>query len=237
MTLEQKVQMLLDLHEIQNVASLHEYYHSALMHKEELEAIWAKKTPGVSWTNNAGKYDGLASVKKVYGDFNLTHKKLCLEALHKIDPSIEVKPENYGAGMLWVHQLTTPVIQVAGDGKTAKGVWMSAGSVTNPGMAGDKMEALWTYEKYGIDFVKEDGQWKIWHLHLFVDYYCPTDSCWTEKGKNIAAEGAGGEDPDKGFPVPDIGADFYKGYTISTIPKMEPKPPVPYYTFSETFSY
>jgi hypothetical protein len=238
MTLEQKVQLALDLHEIQNVASLHEYYHSAMMHKEELEAIWAQKTPGVSWTNNTDKYEGMASLKRFYVEHLVKDKQRSLEALNKIDPSIKVIPENYGAGILWSHMLTTPVIEVAGDGKTAKGVWMSFGHVTGP--MGGKMSAVWAYEKYGMDFVKEDGKWKLWHLHTFVDFYCPIDASWTDATKNIAS-GVGQrveEEPGAAdFPKGDKRGVFYKGYSLSTVPKMEPKPPVPYYTFSETFSY
>ena len=238
MSLEDKIQRVMDVQEIQNVASLHEYYHSAMMHKEELEAIWAKKTPGVSWTNNTDRYEGMESLKRFYVDHLVIDKKRSLETLHKIDPSIKVTPENYGAGMLWSHMLTTPVIQVAGDSKTAKGIWMSFGHVTGP--MRDKMSAMWAYEKYGMDFVKEDGGWKIWHLHTYVDFYCPTDNVWTDPTKNIASgagtrveEEPGGAD----FPEPDKKGVFYKGYNLSTVPKMEPKPPVPYYTFSETFSY
>lgn len=240
MSLEEKVQRALDIQEIQNVASLHEYYHTALMHKEELEEIWAQKTPGVSWTNNTDRFVGMESLKKFYADHLVSDKKSSLEDLNKIDPSIEVKPDNYGAGILWSHMLTTPVIQVAGDGKTAKGIWMSFGHVTGP--MGGEMSAMWAYEKYGMDFVKEDGEWKIWHLHTYVDFYCPVGSVWTDPTKNIAS-GAGRpveEEPGAGrepFPEPDERGTFYKGYNLTTVPVMVPKPPVPYYTFSETFSY
>jgi hypothetical protein len=53
--------------------------------------------------------------------------------------------------MIAEHCLTSPVIQVAKDGKTAKAIWFS------PGVEGNQ----WAYGKYAIDFVKEDGQWKI----------------------------------------------------------------------------
>jgi len=104
------------------------------------------------------------------------------------------------------------------------------------------MSAMWAYEKYGIDFVREDGAWKIWHLHTFVDFYCPTDASWLDSTKNIAS-GAGTpveEEPGAaggGFPKPDKRGVFYKGYNLATVPQFEPRPPVPYNTFSETLSY
>ena len=137
--------------------------------------------------------------------------------------------------MLWAHTLTTPVIQIAGDGMTAKGIWMSWGHVTNP--KPDGWKTTWAYEKYGIDFVKEDGEWKIWHLHTFVDYYSPVNGSWTNPATNMAANKEKSETngPPKN-PIFEYG-QYYIGYSPSTVPKMEPKPPVPYYTFSETFSY
>ena len=53
--------------------------------------------------------------------------------------------------------LTTPVIEIAGDGETARAVWIS------PGLEGT--EPAWM--KFGCDFKKQEGEWKIWHLHVY----------------------------------------------------------------------
>ena len=226
MTAEQKLQRALDIQAIQNVASLHEYYHSALMHKEEIEAIWAQKTPGVSWTNNTDRYVGMPSLKKFYVD-GLPKEK---------------------TGVLWVHMLTTPVIEVAGDGKTAKGVWISFGHVSGP-MEG-KVTSSWAQEKYGMDFVKEDGKWKIWHLRTYVDFYSPIDASWAAMagyspqdatiqqtiGKlQTKTKKESGVKPD--LAEPDEKGVYYREYSLTTVPVMQPTPPVPYCTFGETFSY
>jgi hypothetical protein len=58
---------------------------------------------------------------------------------------------------------------VAGDGKTAKGLWYCPGMETTPKGDGDA-EALWVFGTMGIDFIKEDGQWKIWHMVLCNDF-------------------------------------------------------------------
>ena len=71
-TLEEQVRRLNDIHEIQNVMSLHEYYHTAGMHKEEVEEIWAQKTPGVSWeTGDLGRFEGIDAIRKIYVDYPL----------------------------------------------------------------------------------------------------------------------------------------------------------------------
>jgi hypothetical protein len=112
--------------------------------------------------------------------------------------------------------LTTPVIQVAGDEKTDKGIWISFGHISGP--MGGQMSAMWAYEKYGMDFVKEDGECKIWHLHTFVDFYCPVDSVWTDPTKNIASgEGRPVEEESdavgESFSEPDERGTFYRGIT------------------------
>jgi hypothetical protein len=57
-----------------------------------------------------------------------------------------------------MHLACDPVIEVAADGKTAKSVWLS------PGCAGDK----WIWGTYIVDYIKEDGEWRLWHVN-----FCP----------------------------------------------------------------
>jgi hypothetical protein len=237
MTLEQKVQRALDYQEIQNVMSKHMYYHGAGLHKEELRKIWAQKTPGVTWTNQMGVWEGMDSIWQFYGEANEKRQKVNLEKISQLYPEVENKKENYGVGTLVTHTLTTAIIEVARDGKTAKGVWYSPGQVTEVGKDLKPM-AMWMWEKYGVDFVKEDGEWKIWHIHMFYDFAVPPGTSWAEPQEAPTSdEGPEGQSlsdmpkPDKPSP------DTYKRYSITTVPKLEPRLPEPYETFSETFSY
>ena len=70
-------------------------------------------------------------------------------------------------GYLLHHYLATPMIEIAGDLKTAKGVWYSPGieAVTGPDRA--EPQALWSFGAYAVDFIYENGNWKIWHMHWF----------------------------------------------------------------------
>jgi hypothetical protein len=63
----------------------------------------------------------------------------------------------YEGAPIHLQALTTPVIEIAGDGETARAVW------TSPGLEGT--EPAWV--KFGCDFKKQDGEWKIWHLHVY----------------------------------------------------------------------
>jgi hypothetical protein len=64
--------------------------------------------------------------------------------------------KNEGA-LIHLQALTTPVIEIAGDGETARAVWIS------PGLEGT--DPAWM--KFGCDFKKQEGEWKIWHLHVY----------------------------------------------------------------------
>jgi hypothetical protein len=179
MTAEMKAQKALDILEIQNMASMHEYYHSALMHEDELNNVWSKRDD-ISWKNNSDYYANRKAVYNFYG-----------EGVKKMDKT----------AALWYHMLATPVIVVAGDGQTAQAVWQSFGNVSGTNMA------QWTEEKYSMDFIKEDGKWKIWHLRTYVEFYTNVDSekLWVTQNqaapagaKNASQMGGGGAPPSGG---------------------------------------
>jgi len=179
MTAEKIAQRSLDMLEIQNAAGAHEYYHSAFKHKEEIEDVWSKRDD-IAWQNNNDFYKNRKSVWAFYA-----------EGIKQANP----------LGALWYHMLTTPIIEVAGDGQTAKAIWMSFGNVSGAGGGGGGAMSQWTEEKYGMDFIKEDGVWKIWHLRTYVEFYSPFTKSWTES--NLAApKGSANEQQMGGGPPP-----------------------------------
>lgn len=85
---------------------------------------------------------------------------------------------------------------------------------------------MWFWEKYGADFVKEDGEWKLWHIQM---YYDNTPGTWGDEGQPIGMV----DMPEPSYENPDP----YQAWTPTTLQKIQPPFPEPYYTFSETFSY
>jgi hypothetical protein len=223
--------------EVQNTMSKHAFFHSAGKNYEELDAIWVKKTPGATFSNPRGSWVEIENIRASYGEANRDNQKKSMEALAKKYPEIKVSPESLGVGEWLIHTLTTPIVEVAGDGKTAKAMWYSPGAMVGAKPDGTA-SGTWFFEKYGVDFVKEDGQWRIWHIQMFYDLTGPL-----EKGLADVPVRAGGpreaaerpaEDPrmkmQKSQPNP------YKDWSPTTVPTMV-RFPEPYYTFSETFSY
>lgn len=76
-------------------------------------------------------------------------------------------------------QLTTPMIEIAEDLKTAKCLWWMPGVGAIPQAEGDP-KAIWAWGEVSADFVYEDGDWKIWHLHYYRFMKCDYKKGWVE---------------------------------------------------------
>jgi hypothetical protein len=236
--------------QVQNLMSKHEYYHAADMNKEEVDALWvdAKDVNAATATFASPGWvmNGIATIRGAYGEENHKRKQAALTALSKIDTSVKDIPENLGAGHEWVmHTSTTPVIEVSGDGKTAKGIWYSPGMGLMPQIKDGKvvMSGVFFWEKYGADFIKEKGVWKIWHMQMAYDFTpeIGKNSDWFDFSPKGPVEA--GEKKDDKMNAPAMPPGFtkpkysYPAYSPKRGSKIYPPLPEPYYTFSETFAY
>ncbi len=232
-----------DAHEIQNVMSLHEYYHAACMHQEELDSIWAKQADDVAFEEALfeARFVGLEAIKTYYVDFMRdTLFKSARPLIQTFFPQIKDDPaEELAPGLAYMHTVTTPVIEVAEDGATAKGVWVSPGFTTMPTM--EKLQAYWHWDRYGVDFIKEDGRWKIWHFFVGRVFTCAYEKGWVE---TVADEQEAYAMPLAifkdwpGFKEPHAAPrNAFESYSPLKVAKLQPRLPEPYKTFSETFSY
>lgn len=61
------------------------------------------------------------------------------------------------AGTLKVYLVSTGHVEIAEDGRTAKGIYYSPGLQTEMGSDG-KPKSAWDYRHLGVDFIKEDGK-------------------------------------------------------------------------------
>jgi len=218
---QKEIQILKDVHEIQNLMGRYIYYHEVNAEgnfpDKFFEMFYAKKTPGVSAeVAHGGVYLGEESIKK------------------KMWAPMPGMDAGLMKGGLFTHPLTTPVIEVAGDGKTAKGVWISPGYETRHDPETKQPMGCFVYTKYGVDFVKENEKWKIWHYHVYRVFMTPWNVPFTEEWeKNVG---------DKQMPFAagkrsDLPTTVDKPYSKDTARELVPAPPEPYETWSDTFSY
>lgn len=162
------------LNQIQNLMG--KYSHLAVLRGEgSLAEIFAMKTEGVSWKTPSGP-EGIQAMKDRF-------------ARPAEDP---LKMP----GQIHEHSMFTPVIEVAADGKTAQGVWDSFG----PNIQSGDTVGNWLWVKYGVDFVKEDGEWKIWHLQVFPVFNTPYDKSITQSAQERSSGGDRPPPPAGGAP-------------------------------------
>lgn len=76
-------------------------------------------------------------------------------------------------------QLTSPMIEVAGDLQTARGVWWTAGATSVP-MGSKDPQALWVWGAVAVDFIWEEKEWNLWHVHYFRWIKCDYHKGWAD---------------------------------------------------------
>jgi hypothetical protein len=212
----QRIQRLEDIDEIQKLMGRYVYLHEVGRDPEFTDMLFAQETPGVSWeVAHMGIFKGRDGIKRTLDAHGIMSK---------------------GPGKLFIHTLTTPVIEIAGDGRTAKGVWISPGAETVEDPQSKEMKGFWAWTKYGCDFVKEDGRWKMWHYHVYRIFLTPCDKSFTEEYEMKMDASKEAPSLEK-FTKPDAPPSYDNPYSRKYIADLVPAPPDPYETFGETFSY
>jgi len=196
--------------EVENLMGRYAFMLTAGMY-DEICGLFTQNQPDVRAEMNWGVYEGYSGILRCYANYH--------------------KNEICGPGVMAVHALTTPVIEVAGDHKTAKAVWVSPGNITGGMFSHDKvLRAYWAWMRYGCDFIYEDV-WKIWHLHVYGLFMSQFDKSWTEQGDAH-------EMPD--FPpeyAPDRPPTYSWAYSANGCTENVPAPPKPYMTFDRNDEY
>lgn len=233
---QRELQRLWAVSEVQNLMGTYSLWHTSGMNYRVPELF--TRTDDTVIEMIWGRYTGKDAAWRCYGVDHRRDDQGAIDALGvKIDPvkppdpsgmfppGAEAPAEFTGAATgggpasmapLHMHLLTTPIIQVAGDGATARAVWIS------PGVEGSG----WGWMKYGADFRRDNGQWKIWHLHIYGIFMADYQKSWAENPRE-APHTTAGQSADK---PPTTNWNYYKGATY--VP-LQPEPPQPYDTWNE----
>ena len=214
------------------------YVNSVLLNREQnvFELFWAAEDD-VCLGFNDGWYRGPEAVKGYFAacrDRNVLVAKV-LQQHFPEKLSGKSDEEIYGIGTMKIYPLYAPIIEVAADGNTAKGLWSCMGSHCDVDPVGPLARYLWGY--YAVDFVNEDGSWKIWHMQFVHDLDGVVGQNWG------APEPVYPEIPEfaplKAFAYPPYTEPqmIRNPYSPVRVPDPAPRIPEPYDTFAETFSY
>ena len=220
--------LILKTHAVQEIEKLintYEYKLSRAM-LEDVEQLFALKMPDVRIELTFGKYVGAAGIKR------------CIVGMHgKLFREADGGP---AIGTFHMNTNTTGIIEVAGDLKTAKGLWTCPGTYNNrdenaPNGASSMQGACLR----SCDFIydEEEGQWKMWHYVVTGIMSYKMGETPADGGKDKAT--ADWKDMFDETSCPDGPSD--NAWMYSATGRVEYKDynrvPEPYWTFSETFSY
>lgn len=215
------------------------YANCIILNREHdiFELFWSKGQKDVCLGFNDGAYKGTEAVKGYY-EAVYSRNSLVAHLLQKRFPEQLgdlSEEELYGIGPFKVKPMSCPVIEVAADGETAKGLWYCQGAYNDVEEAGPV--AYWTWGYFAVDFVREQDEWKIWHLLYLNDVDCICGQSWGKEQKPYP--------PLEEFR--ELGEFRYPEYTEKKVIRelysptrpltKAPDFPVPYTTFAETFSY
>ena len=183
----------------------YEYLHSAKKHAETYELFALSRND--CWIENydLGFFYGPESVRR-----------FCVEFHENMDGE-DIR------GSFCEHSLTTEVIVVADDLRTAKACWMSPGCETRREPGTGKLTSYWVWVKYAVDFIEENGTWKFWHFTIFSDFCSDYYTSWVDMEYTTPAT------PD--MLAPDSKPAMALAYTNQTEPQLWPVPPIPYKTY------
>ena len=228
---EQLAVRLMDMEAVKDLLARRAYLLDGNFRDQELDRLWVTKPENMetaSYGANWGYYVGMGSLRKNYAGRQSALEVQRLQAYHDADPRIEMKEENLGLGYSAVHTVNTGHVVIAYDGATARGLFYDLYQQT-VGQPDGSCKTIVVCGPLACDFIKEDGQWKIWHMMMFTDIACPVGGNWG-RDKMYAHEGAP-------IPEPTVKKEFYHGYDENFVSLVEPPLPEPYDTFANTFSY
>lgn len=176
MTLEEKMALAERLtaradayRRIQNVISGFTYYLRAQDQQGAFTQYWSARED-IAF--------GAAEGRQAVIDFLITNtqkeKNRRQEIVHRIygEP---ICPEHDGIGDLESRAVTAPYIIVAGDLQTAQGLWFSPAVKAQVGEDG-RLQARYLQERLAVDFIHENGLWKIWHFFIIPELTAPLAS-------------------------------------------------------------
>ena len=147
-TLEKEMQTLKDIEAINRLQRAYGCYVEHMMGQEIIDLFSKSDDVYLEWIE--GRYNGQAGLHRYFDRMRDTFSH---ELLHQV---VQV----------------SGIVTVAADGLKAKGRWYAFGGVAVP--MGEKVRENWESSIYEMEYVRENGVWKIlglkWNMNYWLDY-------------------------------------------------------------------
>jgi hypothetical protein len=153
--------------QVENVKAHHAYTHGRADNIGEWGKFWSR-SPEATWAHAFGR---MRTFEQVWGgnvaEYDAKAYRNYL-AIWKNYPEVTGKDprpilENS------VHTLVTDIIEVAEDGMSARGSFVTPGLISSHMTYYGAPYCMVLWERYGSDFVNEDGEWKYLHEQVCPD--------------------------------------------------------------------
>ena len=257
LSFEQRVHNAYGSQEVENVRALHAFGHARNQSTEEWGHIWSTN-PETAWAHSFGRNRGFEAIWRIcVANYDV---KGCINYLKLFDANSDAMGFDMRSMMMVaMHTLSTECIEVADDGKTARAWHLTPGPCFNnlmkmpagPDGIPRPVSVSGGYERYGSDYVCEDGQWKLLHEHISPDLHGPFwhgdffydlfNAEYTGKKGGPMPPPPGGSKYDAIAPdgFPDMQELQDNHYDYSALQPVQPScaPPKPYQTFDENNTY
>ena len=199
LTLHQRIHNADGSQQIENLKAIHAYTHARNWPVEEWDNIW-DLSDDCSWAHGFGRWRGgykvyLNSVTE--WDIPTFQNYMKLYKLYPDVMGMDPRPLNFSP----VHVLSSDVIEVADDGRSARGAFLTPGNIYEYLKPQQRRRAIFMWERYGADFVcDENGRWKYLHEQVCPDMGGPMDVCNPGKDayNKLMGIGGGGKGPGPG---------------------------------------
>lgn len=229
-----------DYQQIMNTMGRHVFCSYGQNQEEELDLYWSAREDISYASHGSGTYTGRRRVYEAYVVEASRERAQARAAALKFYGK-EYEPP-CGPGCKVMDLLLSPYVEIAKDHRTARGAWMVYEYRSHLDSSSGKPEAGLELLQFSCDFIREAGNWKIWHLSE-----TPVEEL---KYESPMMPGGPGPDPKGGGappPPPNVSHIHYVG--LKTLSQksgsgdpcepsfQEPAIPAPYEAWSEENSY
>ncbi len=212
--------------QVVNAQGSHNWGYYQHLHKDELDQYWAQTVDDIVYAHGREAFFGHASTYQYYIE---TPKAMCANGRVNAKKNYGLDAESPDGPGYRVHNvISSPVVELSGDGNTARGIWMAhtfMSQITADGSASPSFGLA----KYGDEFYHENGTWKMWHRRDFVDSMLPCkqlDQLPYEHNLPLFDDGV--------YTIAQEGDMIYHPYSCT---RREPAIPQPYETWDPAQSY
>lgn len=226
--------------EVENVKARHQYLHARCDGVGEYANLWVRSDEA-GWGHGFGCMVGFEQIWN--GSVTCYDRMAFQNWIELVDVYPEVSGKDPRPLMeASVHTLVTDVIEVADDGMSVRGSFITPGVIHCTLNQDKKKTCTIMWERYGSDFVLDNGEWKYLNEQVCPDIVTPMDFLdWAAEDYKrqtdpnpVLPQGGGAV---MSFPPVTYPGPWHNDYTVIQTPQDDTPWPEPYVTLDAENRY